>query len=87
MKMKSFKSKILLAGVIFMLAGAAVGLVGFGMTGFEPNNLLKWSENRWYQTIHYQQGNFHIGIKLREESISPALALFNGCEHQFSMFL
>ena len=34
MKMKSFKSKILLAGVIFMLAGAAVGLVGFGMTGF-----------------------------------------------------
>lgn len=66
MKMKSFKSKIMLAGVIFMLAGAAVGLVGFGMTGFEPNNLLKWSENRWYQTIHYQQGNFHIGIKLRE---------------------
>ena len=36
MNIKSLKSKILLAGIIFMLVGTTVGLIGLGMTGFEP---------------------------------------------------
>ena len=49
---KSLKSKILLAGIIFMLVGTTVGLIGLGMTGFKPDRLLKWKEGRWYQTVN-----------------------------------
>ena len=44
MNIKSLKSKILLAGIIFMLVGTTVGLIGLGMTGFEPDRLMKWKE-------------------------------------------
>lgn len=76
MKLKSFKTKVLLAGIILMLAGTAVGFVGFGMTGFEPNNLLKWEEHKWYQTIHYDKEGLHIGIKLREGVYITSLGSF-----------
>ena len=39
MNIKSLKSKILLLGIIFMLVGTTVGLIGFGITGFEPDKL------------------------------------------------
>ncbi len=55
MNIKSLKSKILLAGIIFMLVGTTVGLIGLGMTGFEPDRLMKWKEGRWYQTVNYTE--------------------------------
>ena len=65
MNIKSLKSKILLVGIVFMLVGTTVGLIGFGMTGFEPDRLMKWKEGRWYQTVNYTNGNFWIGIRLK----------------------
>lgn len=68
MNIKSLKSKILLAGIIFMLVGTTVGLIGLGMTGFEPDRLMKWEEGRWYQTVNYTDDNFWIGIRLKDGS-------------------
>lgn len=68
MNIKSLKSKILLAGIIFMLVGTTVGLIGLGMTGFEPDRLMKWKEGRWYQTVNYTDDNFWIGIRLKDGS-------------------
>ena len=77
MNIKSFKSKILLAGIIFMLVGTTVGLIGLGMTGFKPDILLKWKEGRWYQTVNYTNGNFWIGIRLKDGRYITSFTTFD----------
>lgn len=64
MKIKNLKKKITGISAAFILSGAVIGLIGYGMAGFHAGNLEQEGEPRWYQTIHVENGTFWWGVNL-----------------------
>ncbi len=64
MKMKELKRKCIVFSVVLILAGALVSAGGYGLFGFDYNNLKETAvEDSWYQTFHINsKGNLWYGL-------------------------
>lgn len=69
MIISNLKKKIAGLSIIFILAGAVIGLAGFGMAGFDLSEFEREGEPKWYQTIHVDEGQLWVGISIGKDRI------------------
>lgn len=66
MKIRKFKRKFIILSLVLILAGTLISIAGFGVTGFNYNNLKESASNdAWYQTIHIGNDNISYGFGYR----------------------
>lgn len=65
MKIMKFKRRCIILSLIFILSGALISIAGFGVAGFNYNNLKENTlDDAWYQTIHINNDNLWYGVNL-----------------------
>lgn len=65
MKIKMYKRKCIILGLVLILVGVLVSAAGFGVAGFNYNQLKNnVNDDNWYQTIHSSNDNLWYGIDL-----------------------
>lgn len=65
MKIMKFKRKCIILSLVFIIAGTLISVAGFGVAGFNYNNLKEnATDDAWYQTIHINNDNLWYGVKL-----------------------
>lgn len=65
MKIKKFKRKCKILSLVLILTGTVISIAGFGIVGFDYNNLKENAlKDTWYQTIHVSENNVWYGVDL-----------------------
>ena len=61
MKIKNFKRKCIILSLILILTGALISIAGFGVAGFNYNNVKEnATTDVWYQTIRINLDMFNV---------------------------
>ncbi|MDO4344170.1 MAG: hypothetical protein Q4C50_05140 [Eubacteriales bacterium] len=63
---KKFRKKAAAGGCIFLICGFLICMAGFSMAHFNIDQLQADTEPKWYQTVHFDDGAFSLGILLRD---------------------
>ncbi|EET59977.1 hypothetical protein BRYFOR_08101 [Marvinbryantia formatexigens DSM 14469] len=62
------RKKALPGGITFLAAGILICFIGFAMAHFDFSNLEFPGTPKWYLTVHIDEGQFELGIRLGEDA-------------------
>lgn len=63
MKIKKLKKIIIILSVLLIIAGASISAIGFGVAGFDFENLKDNNNDKWYQTVHISETESWYGVQ------------------------
>lgn len=62
------RKKALPGGITFLAAGLLICFLGFAMAHFDTDNLKMPGAPKWYLTVHIDDGQFALGIRLNDNT-------------------
>ena len=63
------RKKALPGGITFLAAGLLICFLGFAMAHFDLGNLEMPGTPKWYLTVHIDNGQFSLGIRVNDNMV------------------